>query len=538
MIIKKLNSLFHKHSRLLFGLFTVLIIFAFTDFLTPGRNGGCDSQGSGDVGTAFGKKVSIGDMVEFQRNLALSLTLQGARINDLPINTELFNHYCLIEKAKQLGLTATEKDIAAKLATLPLFQKDGKFDLATYQDFLKRNRLKEKNISEALSITVLFEKLNTMLPTLATVTDSEVEALYRATGGGFELKVCRFNAVKGSEPTEEKLKAYYEANKAKKYVAPGRFKALLAELPFSAFNAEAEKAVTAADVKKAAESGMFNGPDGKPQSDAVIRKELVRFKAAELAQKPARKSYREIYDLLFAKQSAPAAEQLKIFRKWAADRKLVVIETGYVEFGKTIPGRGMENLCREFQSMPASGLILAGIEAGEKSICIGVLQERIDPRQREYKEVASAVRADFIAEQQLTLTRKFAYGQAAALSKKDKAAAAKDFDKLPGTFVEFKFPPSEKNQLKPEEIQLAYALSPALRDLAAGEVSGAVDLPNGAAIVKVVKRTPADMAKFAAQKEFFKTQLLMMKRQQVMQQFMEDIARNCRCTLPETRNAE
>ena len=538
MIIKKLNSLFHKHSRLLFGLFTVLIIFAFTDFLTPGRNGGCDSQGSGDVGTAFGKKVSIGDMVEFQRNLALSLTLQGARINDLPINTELFNHYCLIEKAKQLGLTATEKDIAAKLATLPLFQKDGKFDLATYQDFLKRNRLKEKNISEALSITVLYEKLNTMLPTLATVTDSEVEALYRATGGGFELKVCRFNAVKGSEPTEEKLKAYYEANKAKKYVAPGRFKALLAELPFSAFNAEAEKAVTAADVKKAAESGMFNGPDGKPQSDAVIRKELVRFKAAELAQKPARKSYREIYDLLFAKQSAPAAEQLKIFRKWAADRKLVVIETGYVEFGKTIPGRGMENLCREFQSMPASGLILAGIEAGEKSICIGVLQERIDPRQREYKEVASAVRADFIAEQQLTLTRKFAYGQAAALSKKDKAAAAKDFDKLPGTFVEFKFPPSEKNQLKPEEIQLAYALSPALRDLAAGEVSGAVDLPNGAAIVKVVKRSPADMAKFAAQKEFFKTQLLMMKRQQVMQQFMEDIARNCRCTLPETRNAE
>ena len=71
MIIKKLNSLFHKHSRRLFGLFTVLIIFAFTDFLTPGRNGGCDNQGSGNVGTAFGKKVSINDMIEFQRNVAL-----------------------------------------------------------------------------------------------------------------------------------------------------------------------------------------------------------------------------------------------------------------------------------------------------------------------------------------------------------------------------------------------------------------------------------------------------------------------------------
>ena len=35
MIIKKLNSTFHKHNRWLFGAFTIVIIITFLGFLTP-----------------------------------------------------------------------------------------------------------------------------------------------------------------------------------------------------------------------------------------------------------------------------------------------------------------------------------------------------------------------------------------------------------------------------------------------------------------------------------------------------------------------
>ena len=48
MIIKKLNSMFHKHSRWLFGIFAVIIIIAFMDFLTPGA-GGCNSNDPSDL---------------------------------------------------------------------------------------------------------------------------------------------------------------------------------------------------------------------------------------------------------------------------------------------------------------------------------------------------------------------------------------------------------------------------------------------------------------------------------------------------------
>lgn len=69
MIIKKLNTMFHKHSRWLFGGFTIVIIISFMGFLTPGQFG-CDGFGSGSgmtVGTAFGEKVTLGDLEQIRR---------------------------------------------------------------------------------------------------------------------------------------------------------------------------------------------------------------------------------------------------------------------------------------------------------------------------------------------------------------------------------------------------------------------------------------------------------------------------------------
>ena len=39
MIIKKLNGMFHKHGRWLFGIITVVIIVSFVGFLAPGQFG-------------------------------------------------------------------------------------------------------------------------------------------------------------------------------------------------------------------------------------------------------------------------------------------------------------------------------------------------------------------------------------------------------------------------------------------------------------------------------------------------------------------
>ena len=73
MIIKKLNSVFHRHSRWLFGLITIVIIVSFIGFMVPGSFFGFGPEtGSGaGVGTAFGKKVTYEDLKEVHRNLEI-----------------------------------------------------------------------------------------------------------------------------------------------------------------------------------------------------------------------------------------------------------------------------------------------------------------------------------------------------------------------------------------------------------------------------------------------------------------------------------
>ena len=36
MVIRSMNSVFHKHGRWLFGIITIIIIVSFVGFLTPG----------------------------------------------------------------------------------------------------------------------------------------------------------------------------------------------------------------------------------------------------------------------------------------------------------------------------------------------------------------------------------------------------------------------------------------------------------------------------------------------------------------------
>ena len=70
MIIKKLNSVFHRHSRWLFGLITIVIIISFIGFMVPGSffGFGPDTGSGARVGTAFGKKVTYEDLRSVHRN--------------------------------------------------------------------------------------------------------------------------------------------------------------------------------------------------------------------------------------------------------------------------------------------------------------------------------------------------------------------------------------------------------------------------------------------------------------------------------------
>ncbi|MCI5778673.1 MAG: SurA N-terminal domain-containing protein [Lentisphaeria bacterium] len=533
MVIKKLNSLFHKHSRVLFGAFTLLIIVAFTDFLTPGRSGGCGGGENTVVGTAFGDKVTYGDLAGFGRSVSVAFLLSGREIS-LPGNAELFQYYCLIKRAGQLGLDATDAEIAAVIAANPAFRKDGKFDAVAYDQFLKARRLNDREVADALKLRIVEEKLMQMLAANDSVSDAEAEAFYRINNGTYTLKICQFDAGKFSTPapTEEQIANFYQEHRDR-YVAPGSFEAALVSIPYDRFAADAAKEVTAEEVKQAAASGGFVGPDGKPLGAEAVKKQLVQARRSVLANRFAGKVFRDLYKQLG--QTEKPEDQLRLFRNWAEKNRLSVAESGKIAFGGDAVGKyHLRRICEELQTMPRQGLQLTRPESDGDAIHIAMLKNRTESRQLTLEEAKAAVVKDRAAEMRLKAARAFAANESSRLAKMDAKAAAAAFDTLKGTFTDAVFPASETEK-DPKKTALVYSVAQVLPPLSTGGISAAVDNADGAAIVKVVKRSPADMAKFKDQKPFLKSQLSMLKSQRNYQRFMEDLSRQCRFLAADAR---
>lgn len=215
MVIKKLNSVFSKHSRLLFGIFALLIIIAFT----PGLMGGCNEDPSKQqAGTAFGEKVTYRDLSKFSRKVSVAMMmLYGNRAAQLD-NEALFQMYCMEKYAERLGLTVSNKEIADKIKTLPVaMNKDGNFDMAQFDKFIKETGLSDEDISNAVGLIVTMDKLSTLNQSANNVSDQEAEMFYRMNNNQYTLEFCVIDPAKFKVDTPKPgdLEKYYEANKAR-----------------------------------------------------------------------------------------------------------------------------------------------------------------------------------------------------------------------------------------------------------------------------------------------------------------------------------
>ncbi|MCK4982086.1 MAG: hypothetical protein KAS17_04130, partial [Victivallaceae bacterium] len=67
MVIRKLNSVFARHGRIIFGVITVIIIISFMGFMQPGSSFSSlfSRWGKKNVyGEVFGETVSRNDIIE------------------------------------------------------------------------------------------------------------------------------------------------------------------------------------------------------------------------------------------------------------------------------------------------------------------------------------------------------------------------------------------------------------------------------------------------------------------------------------------
>ena len=536
MVIKKLNTFFHRNSRWLFGAFTIVIIVSFLGFLTPGTFGFGDMSNPGSIsmGTAYGESVTYNELREIGRNVSVfSEVFNGVPISrDLP-NENIFIFACINRKAEKMGLTVSDKEIAALIRRAPAFQKNGSFDKAAYDTAVKnlrRNGISQDDLYAACRQQLLLEKFQKELTGGISVTQGEAEELYRKLNTTYFVRVIEFPAAKAAsvKVTDAEVQKYFAGHRSA-YTIPGKVTALVAAFPYKNYRNAAAKLATEKALKdylaknvKSFETDKIKNPKYAAVKNAV-RTKFIETQSVELANKAAYDFAANAYDKL---AEIPAKDKEKAFRALAAKAKVAVINAGTADFGAAAIGKVKSaRLIQQLAALAGNNTVTDPIPE-EDAVYIGFSRKRSMPRPAEYKEVAAKVKADCRADKASADAMKKAGAAFAEFSKAKKGTANRLFAKYKTCkFSNFDFSLMTK---RPPEAFTQAAVT--VLNLNVGAFAAPMKTANGAVIVQLTRRSAADMKNFDKEKELY----TMMCRQQKMElanaALMDEFAANCRFT--------
>ncbi|MBE6357108.1 MAG: hypothetical protein E7058_08365 [Lentisphaerae bacterium] len=525
MVIKKLNNLFHKHSRILFGAFTVLIILAFTDFLTPGNISGCDSAANTPVGIAFGEKVTADELQKTYRDMSIYFMItRGGEVNfDAKM---IFYQYCQIKRAEQLGIVVSDEEIAEEIRKSPLFSKENSVKTA-YSKFLKDRNLNSADVNEAMRQNMKIEKMLNTLTDSVVVSDAEVKAAFENMEQKREFATCvfKYDSFKVADPSAKELAEYFSKNQ-EKYMTAGSIKTVSAVVPYAKYKDSAAKKVTAemiAAVKKQFPGGM---------ADADVRTMLEKQIASGEAQKEAFALYQEVSGKVNA--ALPAAKQIAAFRSWAEGKALEIVEQDNAYSQSNV----------SMQQMPLTGSrLIKDLQPAENGVMITVLKDREAPK----KQAITAVRKQLIEDYKLSVQRTKAREAAEAEVKKLNAlkgdARINAFKALKGEHNKENFPEMSFSMAAGFYAQMGmvgqlYQMYSEVFGMNIGDISPVVSDENGVKVFIVVSRTAADEKEFSKTEKFYAEMVKNMKAQNVLQTFFEDLQRQCQFTMADGKDGE
>lgn len=548
MIIKKLNSVFHRHSRWLFGLITIVIIISFIGFMVPGSFFGFGPEtGSGaKVGTAFGKAVTYDDLRPLHRSLEICNQL-GFPVGEPRIEQQFF-FYCILEKAKSLGIAASDKEVAAALKQHPMLQTDGKFDIKKYNNLqtnLSRMGITRSDIEEALRTILLINKFQNNLAGTVVVTPGEARDFFRRVNTSYEIKVAEFQlgkapamvkpqAAKVSElpgAEQKEINSFFSANQ-KNYNIPGWLDVMVVEFKNNLFTAQAARKATDRELLKFynANKSLFAGKDGKTQPfasvKAKVRDEFVKIESADMAQRAAEEFAITAADAVSAVNQQ--SEKVKAFCRVADNLKLAVVEAPKVLLNASsigsIHSADLVNALNQVAGNPVTKAV-----ATTDGVCVGFLRSRTATRPAKLDEVLAQVRADLAQDKLYKAARKAAETAYVAIRKLPAAQQAKAFSSLKGVkYTTLKFTLAEPAA----DFKFQQAMVTAL-NMSVGAVSAPM---TNLQMVNLVSRKAPDYKNYKGKESQYMMIVRMQKSQQLQSAFMEELS--SQCTLDPSITAE
>ncbi len=165
-----------------------------------------------------------------QYNRAMGGRLDEATAKKMGLQKQVLQsliYQALIENfAKEHGIVVSDEEVQKAILSIPAFQKEGRFDKATYLAVLQSMRMKPKAFEANLKKELLLKK------TLALLSPDAVPLEVEAVGSAiFMADKLRYKVFTPADvnvtATDAELKKYWEAHK-NDYMTPRRYKVAIA----------------------------------------------------------------------------------------------------------------------------------------------------------------------------------------------------------------------------------------------------------------------------------------------------------------------
>ena len=205
------------------------IIAAFILSIFAIWGGGAEGSGkraSNTIATVGREKISanlyrgtLQQQLENMREQFSELDAQFIQQLDIPRNVlqQLIQQTLILQASDELGIKATDDEVAEEIRSHPSFQVDGKFiGFEEYKRILEANRYSLSEFEESLKIGIRMEKVRKVITSGVTISPDKLWEAYKNNNETAKLEYIVSETAKietEEEFSPEELKTFYEGQK-------------------------------------------------------------------------------------------------------------------------------------------------------------------------------------------------------------------------------------------------------------------------------------------------------------------------------------
>jgi len=207
------------NKTILWGI-AVIIILSFGVFGTANRF----DNSVNSAGSMYGHNVSGKDFQEAYLDARdQAIRLYGDEFfkngNRLDLEQEAWDRLILLKEAQKRGISVTDQEVVADIATIPFFQRSGQFDQSLYEEIVQNSSVFDRSthdFEEGVRKQLMIKKLIDAVAPDKVFSEAELKKEYQKRNEKITLQYVLFSAAdfgKNAEASDDEIKKFYEARK-------------------------------------------------------------------------------------------------------------------------------------------------------------------------------------------------------------------------------------------------------------------------------------------------------------------------------------